>query len=124
MNTVFSNENPKVFSTVGNGSYLYHFNIQEKEIPEQAEGKAWQYNEVTVWSPLSSDKVTKEVMNAIWDKDTEQKLLNDYNAAQLGILGEEYIMKYKDFLSSRNSIKNQIDKDFCIFFNACYPTKE
>jgi len=123
MNVVLSNENPEVFSNVGNGSYLYCFNIQEKEIPEQAEGKAWQYNEVTVWSPLSSDKVTKEVMNAIWDKDTEQKLLNDYNAAQLGILGEEYIMKYKDFLASRILIKNQIDKDFCDFFKDGYPTK-
>ena len=56
-------------------------------------------------------------MNAIWSKDVEQKMLNDYNAAQLGILGEEYIANYKDFLTARKTIKEQIDTDFPIFIN-------
>ena len=51
-------------------------------------------------------------MNAMWSKDAEQKMLNDYNAAQLGILGEEYISKYKEFLTARKAIKEQIDLDF------------
>ena len=54
-------------------------------------------------------------MNAMWSKDAEQKMLNDYNAAQLGILGEEYIADYKDFLTSRKAIKEQIDTDFLTF---------
>ena len=42
-------------------------------------------------------------------------MLNDYNAVQLGILEEEYIVKYKDFLTTRNTIKTQIDTDFLTF---------
>ena len=68
-----------------------------------------------VWGPVTSDVVTKEVMNAIWSKDAEQKMLNDYNAAQLGILGEEYVNLYKDFLTARKAIKEQIDTDFLTF---------
>ena len=116
-----SNDKPQIWSAVGNGSYFYRFNIKEIEVPAQTEGaevtKAWQYNEVIVWGPVTSDGVTKEVMNAIWSKDVEQKMLNDYNAAQLGILGEEYIAKYKDFLTARKAIKAQIDTDFPIFIN-------
>lgn len=68
-----------------------------------------------VWGPVTSDVVTKEVMNAMWSKDAEQKMLNDYNAAQLGILGEEYVNLYKDFLTQRKAIKEQIDTDFLTF---------
>lgn len=35
----------------------------------------------------------------------EQKRLNDYNADQLGILGNEYIDFYEDFLTQRKSLK-------------------
>ena len=114
-----SNDKPQIMSAVGNGSYLYRFNINEIEVPAQTEGeeptKAWQYNEVVVWGPVTSDGVTKEVMNAMWSKDAEQKMLNDYNAAQLGILGDEYVNLYKDFLTSRKAIKAQIDTDFLTF---------
>lgn len=114
-----SNDKPQIWSAVGNGSYFYRFNIKEIEVPAQTEGaevtKAWQYNEVIVWGPVTSDGVIKEVMNAMWSKDAEQKMLNDYNAAQLGILGEEYIANYKDFLTARKTIKAQIDTDFLTF---------
>ena len=111
-----SNDKPQVWSAVGNGSYFYRFNIKEIEVPAQTEGeeptKAWQYNEVVIWGPITSNAVTKEVMNAMWSKDAEQKMVNDYNSAQLGILGEEYISKYKEFLTARKAIKEQIDLDF------------
>lgn len=113
-----SNDKPSVWSDVGNGSYLYRFNIKEVSVPAQTENAEsiteWQYNEVVVWGPIMSDSVTKEVMNSMWSKDAEQKLLNDYNSAQLGILGDEYIVKYKDFLTQRKALKEQIDKDFLI----------
>lgn len=38
-------------------------------------------------------------------------MLNDYNAAVLGILDESYIDKYKEFLNSRKQLKAQIDSD-------------
>ena len=116
MKLIQSNDKPQIISAVGNGSYLYRFNINEIEVPAQTEGeeptKAWQYNEVVVWGPVTSDGVTKEVMNAMWPKDTEQKYINDYNAAILGILDESYIEAYKNFITQRKSIKEQVDKDY------------
>ena len=117
-----SNDKPSVWSDVGNGSYFYRFNINEIEVPAQTEGeeptKAWQYNEVVVWGPVTSDVVTKAVMNYIWPKDVEQKYINDYNAAVLGILDSSYIDAYKDFMVQRKAIKEQIDKDYNEYINS------
>ena len=117
-----SNDKPQIMSAVGNGSYLYRFNIKEVEVPARTEGeeptKSWQYNEVVVWGPVTSDGVTKEVMNAMWPKDTEQKYINDYNAAVLGILDNYYIDAYKNFMIQRKSIKEQIDKDYNEYINS------
>ena len=75
MKLIQSNDKPQIWSAVGNGSYFYRLNINEIEVPSQTEGeeptKAWQYNEVVVWGPVTSDGVTKEVMNAMWSKDAE-----------------------------------------------------
>ena len=51
-------------------------------------------------------------MNEMWSKDIEQKYINDYNAAVLGILDSSYIDRYKEFISQRKSIKEQIDIDY------------
>ena len=116
MRLIQSNDKPQIMSAVGNGSYLYRFNIKEIEVPSSMQctevTNAWNYNEVVVWSPISSDAITKEVMNAMWSKDAEQKYINDYNAATLGILDESYIESYKNFIIQRKSIKEQIDKDY------------
>ena len=117
-----SNDKPQIMSAVGNGSYLYHFNIKEIEVPSPMQGtevtKAWNYNEVVVWPPIDSGTITKAVMNYIWPKDVEQKYINDYNAATLGILDESYIEAYKGFMMQRKSIKEQIDKDYNEYINS------
>ena len=71
-----------------------------------------------VWSPISSDAITKAVMNYLWSKDAEQKYINDYNAATLGILDASYIEAYKNFMIHRKSIKEQIDKDYNEYLNS------
>ena len=117
---------PSVLEAVGNGSYKYRFNITEKT-PEAAaissdDGNAqeeqktqWQCQEVIVWPPISSNKITKAVITEIYDHNYEQKLINEYNAAQLGIYSteekEHKILKYKNFLAERNYLKKIIDDD-------------
>lgn len=120
MNKVTSNNYPKTIEEVGNGSYLYHFDIEEVSnnntivhSENNTENiKSYKYDEVVVWSPISSNAITKSVMNYLWSKDAEQKYINDYNAAVLGILDNSYIDAYKDFMTQRKSIKEQIDKDY------------
>ena len=117
----FYDNKPSKFEAVGNGSYLYRYNIQEVEQTdtqqETAEEtrKQWSCEEVTVWSPVSSNKITQAVIADRWDSDYEQKLVNEYNGAQLGVYTDEeaeaIIAKYKAFLTERASLKKTIDAD-------------
>lgn len=118
----FYDSKPSKLEAVGNGSHIYRWNIQEVEQPATQEGedvqKKWQCEEVTVWVPLSSNKITEAVITTKWDANYEQKLVNEYNAAKLGLYGtttsEEAklrVQAYKDYLTERASLKTQVDND-------------
>lgn len=135
----FYDHQPSVFEAVGNGSIRYRFNIQEVEAentqtsgeePQQGEGETrtqWQCDEVIVFAPLSSNKITQAVISHKWDSDYEQKLINEYNAANLGLIGgsktsdeaKAKIQAYKDFLTERATLKLQVDAD-CAEYGAEY----
>lgn len=117
---------PSKLEAVGNGSYLYRYGIQEQEVEntsqsgtgEQPARTQWVCEEVTVWAPLTADKVVQVVLTSKWDKDREQKLVNEYNGAQLGIYGSKTsaearakIQAYTDFLTERAALKAQVDAD-------------
>lgn len=126
----YDNQPPKL-EAVGNGSYVYRFNIQKVEKPATTErsettvmGEAliqeqWMCEEVTVWAPLSSNKITEMVITEKWDNNQEQKLVNEFNAANLGLYGgaktseeaKAKIAAYKDYLSTRAALKTQVDDD-------------
>lgn len=116
----FYDKKPSKIEAVGNGSYLYRFNIQEivSEKDNNESYKSWSCDEVTVWAPISSNKITEKVISDMWNANYEQKAINEYNAAQLGmygdITGEEAKAKinaYKQFLEAREEIKKRIDED-------------
>lgn len=124
----FSDKKLEVLEPVGNGSYRYHWNIEETEIgkmktensseePENAEPrKQWSANYVTVWMPLNANKITEAVISSLWDANYEQKLINEYNAAQLGVYDEETAQRkveaYRQFLADRQAVKEQVDEDW------------
>lgn len=116
----FYDKKPSKIEAVGNGSYLYRFNIQEivSEKDNNERYKSWSCDEVTVWAPISSNKITEKVISDMWNANYEQKAINEYNAAQLGmygaITGEEAQAKinaYKQFLEARAELKKRIDED-------------
>ena len=114
---------PSKFEAVGNGSFLYRYNIQEvtPEVTgenQEAQPTRWECEEVTVWPPVTANKIVKTVISSKWDADREQKLVNEYNAAQLGLYGAKTsdeakakIQAYKDFLEARAALKAQVDAD-------------
>ena len=109
---------PSKIEAVGNGSYLYRYNITEEqtEATEQTEQQTqWSCEEVTVWAPLTANKITEIVLTERWGNNYEQKLVNEYNSAQMGLLSEEEaqtrIEAYKTFLQERTILKTQIDND-------------
>ena len=124
----FYDNQPKKLEAVGNGSFRYRYNIREEEKPVQAsensetaqEAQAqpqWVCEEVTVWMPLTPNRITAAVITEAFPADYEQKLLNEYNAANLGMIPdaaetEKRRQAYTDFLRRRAELKKEID-DFC-----------
>lgn len=116
MKAIYDNQ-PEVLGALGNGAYRYRWNISEVEM-DMGYGdvaKKWQCEEVTVWPTLTANKITQAVISEIWPSDYEQKLVNEFNAAQLGVYDEETAAKkveqYRTFLVERNRIKAQVDRD-------------
>ena len=126
----FYDSKPSKFEKVGNGSFLYRYGINEVEVAQQVsseDGEAtdtqatktqYECNEVTVWSPVTSNKITEAVITEACDHNYEQKLVNEYNAAQLGLYGsktgeeaKKHIDVYTEYLNTRAALKAQIDTD-------------
>ena len=126
----FYDSKPSKFEKVGNGSFLYRYGINEVEVAQQVsseDGEAtdtqatktqYECNEVVVWSPYSSNKITEAVITEVCDHNYEQKLVNEYNAAQLGLYGsktgeeaKKHIDVYTEYLNTRAALKAQIDAD-------------
>lgn len=113
---------PSIFEANGDGSYTYRWNIHEVEMPAGTEAEEtttkWECREVVVWGTVTSDKITEAVINLLWPGNYEQKLINEYNAANVGIYGakttadaQAKITAYKTFLAERHAVKQQIDED-------------
>lgn len=124
----FYDNKPSKLEAVGNGSFFYRWNIQEvkpesvkqtsEEGTEYQTEKISQYSceEVLVWGPLTANSVTEAVITARWDKNYEQKLINEYNAALMGMMDEaekeKKISAYRAFLQERDKLKKMVDEDF------------
>lgn len=116
----FYDEKPSILEPVGNGSYRYRYNIEEETIENGFEDgntrTDWKCDEVIVWSPISSNKITEVVITDKWDSNYEQKLVNEYNAAKLGLYTDEteikkHIEKYTEYLTERANLKALVDSD-------------
>ncbi len=73
---------------------------------------------MVIWAPVSANKITEAVLTHLWSANYEQKLANEYNAANLGLYGAKTseaakakIQAYTDFLTARAAVKTQIDED-------------
>lgn len=114
---------PEKLQANGDGSYTYRWDIKEIQVesnsPEnlEADPKAvntvakWTCDEVVVWGTVTNDKLKEAVINHLWGSDKEAKLINDYNAVQFGILGEEFAAPYMEYLRKRKEMKDLVDTD-------------
>lgn len=111
----FYDNEPSKLEAVGNGSYLYRMNIESIRIFNESEYiTQWKCEEVTVWPPITANKITEAMITEKWDSNYEQKLVNDYVSVSMEIITEktdEKVKAYKDYLIERKLVKEQIDKD-------------
>lgn len=107
---------PATIEAVGNGGWYYRWDIKEVTIDiEERPRTQWQCEQVIVYAPLTSNKIVQAVIAEVWGLDIENKMLNEFNGAQLGVYDEatavDKIAKYKQFLAERNALKAQVDSD-------------
>ena len=112
----YYDDKPAIIEAVGNGGWYYRWDIKEVTIDIKERPRTqWQCEQVIVYAPLTSNKIVQAVIAEVWGLDIENKMLNEFNGAQLGIYDEatsaEKIAKYKQFLAERNALKAQVDSD-------------
>lgn len=124
----YSDNKPEVFKPIGDGGFIYNYNIKEIEVDRldiidnenetNIKQIQWKYDSVIIYLPIDKDKITKAVITNTWDINYENKLINDYNEISLGNLTEEEIDKRTDnyitFLQERKRLKEMIDNDWKI----------
>jgi len=101
---------PSKLEAVGNGSHLYRWHIEE--ITSHEGDQLWECYEALIWGIPTRDKVKEAAINKMWTTNIEAKLINDYNAANEGMLDVAYKIPYIDFLNQRAELKNEIDSYF------------
>lgn len=116
MEKVEYDHKPMAYERIDNSLSYYRWGIVEKVIGERT---SWECYEVTVYATVTREKITKEVLNALYPNQQEEKLINDYNSVQLGVCEadqeELFMSRYIDFLAIRKAMKEQIEKD-CLKF--------
>ncbi len=107
----------------GQGTVLYNHNmveimvknedgnIVETNDPEEATGKAWKYDSLRVEYPINADNIFRTLLNAKYDSNRQEKLINEFQSAQLGILDDSHIEPYKAFLRERIALKEMVLAD-------------
>ena len=101
----------------GQGTVLYNHNmveimvknedgnIVETDDPEEAT------DSLRVEYPINADNIFRTLLNAKYDSNRQEKLINEFQSAQLGILDDSHIEPYKAFLRERIALKEMVLAD-------------
>lgn len=123
---LLSKTKPEVIDDLNNGqgTFLYNHNIKEVKVIENKEGgmeitksaksatgTMFQYDSVRVEYPKTADNIFSTLLTAKYPTKTENKLVNEYQSAVLGLLSEDAKIPYENFLKDRLSIRSMIDAD-------------
>ena len=116
---------PEKFVFEANGAVVYSYHIEEKKVErlmpsEDGEEEAttetqYDFEMVRTYLPISSNKLLKAVITEAYPSDYEQKLVNEYNSAVMGLYDKETAAKktaaYKAFLEARAALKAMVEAD-------------
>jgi hypothetical protein len=110
MDKVHYNFEPQQLQRYPDGSTRFRWDI---EPIENEEGDTlYACYECVIHTTPSPNNILRAAINAMWSRDTEGKLTNDYYAAVAGILDESYKQPYLDFLTARAALKATINAYF------------
>ena len=119
-----SNIKPNTFVFEQNGAVIYSFHIAEKQVEhvvptedveETTTETQYDFETVRTYLPISSNKLLQAVITDAYTSDYEQKLVNEYNSAVMGLYdaetAERKIDAYKAFLQARAELKAMVESD-------------
>lgn len=93
---------------------IYRWCIEREADGEDDE--TWTAFEQRVDAPVDANKVVKTVFDAYYGNDHENKLINEFNSAQMGIISgddaERAKTAYANFLTERAALKADIEAAF------------
>ena len=91
--------------------------IQQEPTAEDTATAQWSATVIPAFEPLSQNKFIESAMSLLYGNDYEDKLINEYNAAALGIYDADtssaMVERYKAFLADRKAMKQEIER-ICI----------
>ena len=123
---LLSKERPVTIDDLNNGqgTFLYNHKVKEVLIIEdedgnitvtedesKATGTGFLYDSCRVEYPKTADNMYGTLLNAKYDSDHQEKLINEYNSAKLGLMDESKITAYTEFLTDRIAIRAMVDQD-------------
>lgn len=120
MKRAYYDAKPKALEAVGNGDYLYHWDIQEETVQAMQEGSEYPVTERTQFSCFETvihgeptyDKCVEAVIRNNYTSDAELAMLNKYNSYQTGIISDDSIVtEYEQYLQFVASTKDMVRKD-------------
>ena len=117
MRKTYYNEKPTEFYR---DRYHAEIRLEITEITaanEDTDTPQWSATVIPTCEPLTQNKFIEAAMSLIYGNDYEDKLINEYNAAALGIYDAEtsaaMVERYKAFLANRKAMKTEIER-ICI----------
>ena len=119
MTRAYYDKKPPKLEAVGNGNYLYRWDIMEEEVPAmEMDGEAgeprkqWSCREVTIHGTPEYGKCVEAVIRDSRSNEEELSLINQYNAYQQGLSGDDSVVsEYKEHLSFVDGVKKMVRED-------------
>lgn len=127
MTRAYYDSKPTAFEAVGNGNWLYRWDIQEEKVQPEAmqegseepiasvERVQYSCREVTVHGKPEYGKCVEAVIRSDYSTESEFSLINQYNAYQQGVSSDASVVsEYEEYLAYVSSVKAMVKKDFDI----------
>lgn len=125
MTRAYYDSKPSALEAVGNGNWLYRWDIQEEKVQSEAmqdgseepiasvERVQYSCREVTIHGKPEYGKCVEAVIRSDYSAEAELSLINQFNAYQQGVSSNASVVsEYEEYLAFVLSVKNMIREDF------------
>lgn len=124
MTRAYYDTKPPKLEAVGNGNYLYRWDIQEEKVQSEAmqegseepvasvERVQYSCREVTIHGKPEYGKCVEAVIRSDYSAEAELALINQFNAYQQGVLSDAGVVsEYEEYIAFVSSVKSMVKED-------------